>query len=77
MNDGEILFFCFLGYGNEKHKSYKSLVSIIIHGGLIFKIQFYKGSKYEKKNDTKKGKMKTYEESKAWCLLLGLNDFTH
>jgi hypothetical protein len=56
VNDGGNFYFCYLGYGNEKHKSYKNLVSIFMHGGLIFKIQFYKGRKYEKKNDTNKGK---------------------
>jgi hypothetical protein len=56
VNDGRNFYFCYLGYGNEKHKSYKNLVSIFIHGGLILKIQFYKGSRYEKQNDTKKNK---------------------
>lgn len=56
MNDGGNFYFCYLGYGNEKHKSYKNLVSIFIHGGLILKIQFCKGNKDEKKNDGKKNK---------------------
>jgi hypothetical protein len=77
MMEENYFYFCFLGYGDEKHKSYKNLVSILIHGGLIFNIQFYKGNKDEKKNGTKKGKMKAYEELKPWCLLLGFNVFTH
>lgn len=37
-----------------KHKSYQNLVSMFIDGGLNFRVYLEKGSKDEKKNDTKK-----------------------
>ncbi len=49
------LFFYF-GYGHGKHKNYKNFMSMLIHGGLILKVQLEKGGKDEKKNDIKKEK---------------------
>ncbi len=47
----EFLFFFYLRYGDEKHKNYKNLVSMFIHGGLIFRVLFENGSKDDKNND--------------------------
>jgi hypothetical protein len=40
VNDGGSFFFFFfdLGYAHEKHKSYKNLVSMFVHGGLNFRV---------------------------------------
>jgi hypothetical protein len=50
MVEGVFIFF-YLRYGDKKHKNYKNLVSMLIHGGLIFRVLFEKGSKDDKKND--------------------------
>jgi len=38
VNDGRSFYFFCFGYGHEKHKSYKYLVSMFIYGGLTFKV---------------------------------------
>jgi hypothetical protein len=38
MNDGGSFYFFYLGYGHEKHKSYKYLVSMLIYCGLTFRV---------------------------------------
>jgi hypothetical protein len=52
------VFIFHLGYGYEKHESYKNLVSMLIHGGLIFRVWLNKGSQNDKKNDIRKIKWK-------------------
>ncbi len=37
VNDGRGFYFFSLGYGHEKHKNYKNLVSMLIHGDLILR----------------------------------------
>jgi hypothetical protein len=38
VNNERSFYFFFLGYGREKHKKYKNLVSMLIHGGLTLKV---------------------------------------
>ncbi len=59
---------------HEKHKKYDNVVFMLIHGGLIFKIQLEKGSKVEKKNDNKRKCMKAYEGLKpfGWTFLVSM-----
>ncbi len=49
----EFIYFFPLRYGDEKHKNYKEIVCMFIHGGLISRVLFGKGSKDEKNNDIK------------------------
>jgi hypothetical protein len=38
VSDGRSFYFFCLGYGHEKHKSYKYLVSMLIYGGFTLKV---------------------------------------